>query len=223
MAGSSGPDIVNSGIIVYLDVANTFSYVSGSLNLLDLTNNKNNGVLTNGPTYGNENGGSFIFDGIDDYIDIAYSATFQTNNFTFCVWCNPSVNLDSIIASFETNIRGRAGWGLRLSNTGSTWGFAMSNAIRLNGGTVDLNYWQYVCGTYNGSNITLYKNGYQIGVTGSSTTMNSTSPIRVGRFAGSSVIPNFNGKISTFQFYNATLSAEDILKNYNSQKSRFGL
>jgi hypothetical protein len=216
--------IVTNGLVLHLDAANPKSYSGTDTTWNDLSGNRNTGTIISA-SYSSANGGSIATNGIDGYINIAYNTKFQTNNFTFCVWCNPSVNLDSHIASFETSIRGRAGWGLRLINTGSTWGFAMANVIRLNGGNVDLNYWQYVCGTYNGSNITLYKNGYQMGVTGSSANMNSTSPITIAARnpSGFGAVSNYNGKISTFQFYNTTLSAEDILKNYNATKSRFGL
>jgi hypothetical protein len=42
-----------------------------------------------------------------------------------------------------------------------------------------------------------------------------------GRFAGD--IYPFNGKVSQVSVYNRTLSAVEVLQNFNAQKARFGL
>jgi hypothetical protein len=66
MAGTVAPNIVTDGLAFYLDAANTKSYVSGSTTWTDIAN-LTNGTLTNGPTFNSANGGSIVFDGVDDY------------------------------------------------------------------------------------------------------------------------------------------------------------
>ena len=55
----------------------------------DLTKNKNVGTLTNGVDYNFSNGGSLVFDGVNDYVNIPASTnlTFGTGDFTMEVWC----------------------------------------------------------------------------------------------------------------------------------------
>jgi hypothetical protein len=63
----TGPSIVTDGMVLSLDAANTKSYVSGSTVWRDMSGNEYSGSLINGPTFSNVNGGSIVFDGVDDY------------------------------------------------------------------------------------------------------------------------------------------------------------
>ena len=63
MAFHYSPNIVSDKLVLYLDVANTRSYVSGSTIWNDLTPDLNNGTLINGPTFNSANGGSLVFNG----------------------------------------------------------------------------------------------------------------------------------------------------------------
>lgn len=68
MAISRGPTIARSGLILSLDAADRNSYFSGSLTWKDLSGNGNNGTLVNGSSFDSNNGGSIVFDGVDDYV-----------------------------------------------------------------------------------------------------------------------------------------------------------
>ena len=61
-----GPSIVTDGLVFYIDAANPNSYISGSTTVNDLLSD-NDGTLTNGVGFDNK---SWVFDGIDDYINI---------------------------------------------------------------------------------------------------------------------------------------------------------
>jgi len=67
MGITRGPNIVTDGLVFAVDAANPSSYVSGSTIWKDQTVNQNDGTLTNGPTFDSGNGGSIVFDGVDDY------------------------------------------------------------------------------------------------------------------------------------------------------------
>ena len=67
MAGKSGPDIVENGLVLCLDAANKLSYRGTGTTWTDLSGNNNNVTLTNGPTFNAGNQGSIVFDGVDDY------------------------------------------------------------------------------------------------------------------------------------------------------------
>ena len=64
MAASSGPDIVDSGLVLALDAADRNSYPGSGTTWTDLSGRGNNGTLTNGPTYSSVNGGSIVLMGL---------------------------------------------------------------------------------------------------------------------------------------------------------------
>lgn len=68
--------IVTDGLVLALDAADTNSYTSGSTTWRDMSGNGNNSTLTNGPTFDSGNGGSIVFDRVDDY------ANFYAPNLT---------------------------------------------------------------------------------------------------------------------------------------------
>ena len=80
---------MTDGLVFYVDAGNNKSYngVSGGTTWTDLAGN-NNGTLTNmetdpansGYAYDSGNGGSIVFDGVDDRVDL-YSLD-STNSFT---------------------------------------------------------------------------------------------------------------------------------------------
>ena len=86
MAEIHGPKIVRDGLVLALDAADRNSYISGSTTWTDLSGNGNTGTLTNGPTYSSANGGSLVFDGSNDYVDIPYLLLSGSQDFTVNIW-----------------------------------------------------------------------------------------------------------------------------------------
>ena len=68
MGASLGPSIVDNGLVLCFDAGDRNSYFSGSLTWKDLSGNGNNGILVNGSSFDSNNGGSIVFDGVDDYV-----------------------------------------------------------------------------------------------------------------------------------------------------------
>ena len=82
MAFNYSPRIIQDGLVLYLDAANTKSYPTTGTTWSDLSRRGNNGTLTNGPTFNSSNGGIIVFDGINNYVDFGSSAINQNlNNF----------------------------------------------------------------------------------------------------------------------------------------------
>jgi hypothetical protein len=71
---------------------NPISYPGSGTAWNDLTPNKNNGTLINGPTFDSANNGSIVFDGINDYTSVPNSPDLIFGNgvndfpFTFSAW-----------------------------------------------------------------------------------------------------------------------------------------
>ena len=83
MSAYSGPEIANDGLVLALDAANPRSYPGSGTTWTDLSGNGNNGTLVNVPTYSNANGGSIVFDGVDDYVSGSISTI---NSWSMCLW-----------------------------------------------------------------------------------------------------------------------------------------
>jgi hypothetical protein len=62
------PRTITDGLVLCLDAANSKSYPGSGTTWTDLSGLGNTGTLTNGPTYSSANGGSLVFDGVNDYV-----------------------------------------------------------------------------------------------------------------------------------------------------------
>lgn len=233
MAFNFSPKIVTNGLVLALDAANTKSYISGSTTWNDLTPNGNNGTLTNGPTFNSGNGGSIVFDGTNDYIDINNSTSLNPTVISIGSWfyLNSLVVNQNIISKGYTSISPPyISYSLKMNDISPFNIVAIQASINgtakelLSTTTFTTGIWYYVIGTYDGSIFKLYINGVQepntTSAVGSISSYNT--PIQVGRW-GTQGSQYLNGKVSIAQIYNRALSATEILQNYNTLKTRFGL
>ncbi|NDE11825.1 MAG: hypothetical protein EBZ95_14895 [Chitinophagia bacterium] len=69
-----------------LDAGNSSSYIGSGNNWNDLSGNNNTGTLTNGPIFNSANGGSIVFDGIDDVISFGNILNMGLNSWTMSCW-----------------------------------------------------------------------------------------------------------------------------------------
>ena len=231
MASESGPKFVTDGLVLCLDAANPRSYISGATVWNDLTYNISGGTLTNGPTFSSTNGGSIVFDGSDDYINLPTGILSGTGDFTINQWIqstNPTIGgttfgnypgTPSVPPNgnfqifFGTNFIGM--W---LGNNSTYLGTSPWNTVLPEFTTSPV----MITAQRQGTTTYFYING-QLKKTGSSSSTigNSSQPFRLGINTVNS--ETYRGTISTTQVYNRALSATEVLQNYNSTKSRFGL
>ena len=80
MGLAHSPSIVMNGLVLALDAANSKSYPGSGTTWTDLSGNSNTGTLTNGPTYNSANGGSIVFDGVDDGVNIPHNSNIDIRN-----------------------------------------------------------------------------------------------------------------------------------------------
>jgi hypothetical protein len=230
MAGTVAPNIVTDGLVLYLDAANTKSYVSGSTTWVDLAAG-NNGTLTNSPTFNSANGGSIVFDGVDDYITLGNPSAlnFGIGNFTL------------IFLTFRT-ANGFQGGSYISKGNGTSLGFdfrddnffihGSSGLIAQMGFTATSNIWQHHSLIFNRSSnpyVTYYRNGYFFSQSSTNNSGNVNSNIdttrdfEIARSQAGGVNRYFNGNIPSVSMYNRALTTTEILQNYNAIKTRFGL
>ena len=234
-----GTSTGGSGITIWWDglqverasSATTFNpYYIGNTTWRDVSGNANNGTLTNGPTFSNVNGGVIVLDGTDDYVSLTSTDSLRPSNVTLSVWFNRN---NSTIVGNETIAESRksswVSYAIHITSTSLDWFIGYldtppySTSVGASGNYVDGN-WHNVVGTYDKQNLKIYVDGVL------KTTSNSfTSDILysgdllfiIGFHAESTTY--FEGKISTTSLYNRALTATEVLQNYETTKTRFGL
>ena len=210
------------GLVLCLDSGNTRSYPGSGTTWTDLSGNLRNGTLTNGPTYSSANGGSIVFDGIDDY---AIVGDLSLSRYSIESWFRPTSfpnNGASTISSVYNGSRVNFKIGYEAQGSVMYGGFYDGGWRYTPAVTTVLNTWQQIIFTYNGSSLVIYSNGVLVGSTAYvGTPASDGQGIRIGRrwdFA-----EYFVGNISITRIYNRPLSAAEIQQNFNATRGRFGI
>ena len=221
MATKYSPKMVTDGLVLSLDAANTKSYPKSGTTWTDLSGNSNNGTLTNGPTFSGANGGSIVYDGVDDQVDLSLVSS-NVNNVTTEVWFKANT-LPGDRGLFLNGSGGSSGYGLQFGACGTVGTtlyvfFGGLNCNVVSYGTLVTNTWYQSVYTRTTSPSTLnilYINGISVSTNTSANPNSPTGVTLVGHSA-------YNGYISVVRQYNRTLSAAEVLQNYNATKGRFG-
>ena len=224
-------NIVTNGLVLNLDAAWWNSYPTSATTWTDLSGNNLNGTLTNGPTFNSANGGSIVFDGVDDYGKIPYSNLWNyNNNITLEAWVMVTSTSSNYLGIFGPFDNGSAYNGFNFSSSASSNKLAFlvggsgSSAYYVQQNTqYTLNTWYHLVGVINNGTSRLYVNGV---LQNDSTTMTVSPPVKafmIGRFYEDTSDYWFPGKIAIGRFYNRVLNQSEITQNYNAQKGRFGL
>jgi hypothetical protein len=217
-------NIVKDGLVLCLDAAKRDSYPGTGTAWDDISGFRNNGVLTNGPTFDAGNGGNIVFDGTNDHILIP-NIPIGTNTFTIDMWFKMNGNqvdnaaLFSVAAAPSTS-------NLQISFLNNTQllffyaGAMVSNAFNFNVSFIT-NTWYNIHITKDSTNdIKSYVNGVQTNLINYDANYNFTQQIRLGLNRGGTVY--FKGNISVTRLYvNKFLSATEVLQNYNATKNRY--
>ena len=221
MAFSNGPTIVRDGLVLALDASDRNSYLGSGTTWTDISGNGNNGTLTNGPTFNSGNGGSIVFDGVDDY---AITGNFPScANWSTEMFLYPTVFTTSqkVILDVNVGIRFEINNGKFNSHfgNGSSWIYTFLPSTT----TFAANTWYHVVVTVqSGGQAKIYVNSVLENTTniGSGTTPNI--PLYIARYTGATGY-EFSGRVGVTRIYNKSLSQLEILQNYNATKTRFGL
>jgi hypothetical protein len=226
MAFSFSPRIVTDGLVLYLDAANQRSYPGSGTTWSDISRGGNNGTLVNGPTFSSANGGSIVFDGVDDY---CFMTGFLTANFmTLCCWFRTSVQQNNkYLVAFGKNLTGNNGFDLTFQDT-QIGSYIATTGVGGGGNLYTTTYydnqWHNLATSYDGSAAKTYYDGILVatrsGMSGN-LDIEATKRLNIGSWVNNGV--NANCRISSVIIYNRALSATEVLQNYNATKTRFGL
>ena len=231
MATEGGPNIIEDGLVLYLDAANQKSYPVTGTTWLDLSQYKGEGILYNNPSH---TGISLNFDGTSDYIRFTRSdlngGSFAYTNLTFNMWVRPSVNgsgggtnnnLFTIENTFEISIGNNTNGYSQVFYASVPWAWYGTTANVLKNGE-----WNMLTYVHASVGRWIYVNGVEVfyrGDTGNLSAGSAGYPYVsiMGRYTGTS--SPAEGDVGMVKLYNRVLTPQELLQNYNATKSRFGL
>ena len=217
-----GGNIITDGLVLLLDAANSKSYPGTGTTWTDLSRSGNNGTLINGPTFNSGNGGSIVFDGVNDFVSFS---TITNNIYTIDFWYKMGGNDGTYgyFCSSGTN-------GLAVSEGGTAIGLSFGKLYYHYNGTNTLlenipstTDWNHICLVANTlaatNKLQLFGNGVLLGTR--NITM-STSITNIGRYITNNT-HYLKGNLASYKIYNRALSASEISQNFNSTRARFGI
>jgi hypothetical protein len=250
----STPNSITDGLVLHLDAGNFSSYINSNnyydcgygcqyyssnpgctncnVQWKDISGNGNDGTPTNGPTIGyNSNGGSMIFDGVNDYFNISSFINKPTSQITCDAWIYPTKpTITGTIRGAAVSATNSMYLGIIDSTDGGNtfslhWANQTSNNRLYNwNGNIPNNAWTYITGTYDGSTSRAYVNGVQVDSWSQTGTIPDSTYV-IGTYGPTLTdgTHNFNGRIAVARVYNRGLTASEVLQNFNNGRQRFGI
>jgi Concanavalin A-like lectin/glucanases superfamily len=212
-------NVVNDGLVLYLDAGNDNSYPGIGTSWTDLSGQGITGTLTNGPTYSSANGGSIVFDGVDDRVNVSSSALGLSSG-TLCFWIKSGTSRDI----YHTQ---GGDW-----NQNTLWGDGTNLVLRISNGTpypgdvaissslVFDNNFHFVCTQWTtGGERSIWLDGTKRASLTNTLQYVPSSTFEVGYKSWS---PSYySGNMYNVMSYNRALSATEISQNFNALKDRY--
>lgn len=222
------PKVTTDGLVLYLDAANARSYPGSGTTWSDLSGNNNSCTLVNGPTFSVANNGTIVFDGVNDYGQVANNTNLNGSSMTISLWFRYTTipSTTGILISKADTVGSFNGYTLGI-DTGAQlftdFKGASGGASTVLVGVIATNTWYHTVLTYtSGGQSIMYLNGIFAGSNTIPSFTTSTQPLRlmdaVDTFWGI-----IQGSIGSVQIYNRVLTNQEVLQNFNVTRSRFGV
>jgi hypothetical protein len=229
--------IVTDGLILNLDAGNSASYSGIGTTWYDLSGNNYNGTLINGISYDSANGGSLVFDGIDDYVLGTVDGSIFAGDFTQSAWIKKTnadqnwqgVFSNSYLGAVLTYVMtfGNGSIAAPFNSVGTNQLGTIEDGIFLDVGN-HLNKWINIIIKKTGSTLTIYC--YIDGTllqTSETINWNNGNFSTTNNYLVGAHWENFQdttplqGNISQVLLYNRALTQQEITQNYNAVKDRY--
>jgi hypothetical protein len=233
MSAFGGPNIIEDGLVLYLDAGNRKSYPGSGTTWFDKSGRGNNGTLINGPTFNTGSLGSIVFDGVNDRGRVTNCVNALPQDITIEVWLKGTTATTT--NAFEIG----------------TGGSSIANELVARGSNSGLNHLQYFS-WYEKTDLTTNNiifivpgRGMPISPTqfsqhvvwlkgdGTSGTylngslfVSNTTPTSFTRWYIASTDLYFGfgiENIAAIRIYNRALTQAEITQNFNALRGRFGI
>jgi hypothetical protein len=225
------PVVDMNGLVYWYDTGNTRSY-SGSGSAVSSLPGGSRMSLYNG--YSTSGSGATLaisLNGTNAYTltETNLYSQFPSSSTSMFIWAYSSAAGNIVSELGQTTIN--AAWhdsNIEINSSGvvsmSVWHGSLTN--RVTSSAISFNTWYQLGWTYNGTTFTGYINGVSFGTTTFSRQRNGSAiHYTIGAPDGTNMgtFSYWNGRFSNFSVYNRSLTATEVLKNYNTTKKRYGL
>ena len=217
----TGPHIVTDGLVFDISAGSTRSYAGSGTTAYDLVGSAN-ASLVNEVGFSTDNGGTWDFDGVDDYMATASTSAvaFGTGDFTIEVMVKPAsfgtyTHMVSLPLQDTFTLKASSSTGLiyfyspSFTTYGSTSGWSLT-----------LNEWNSVVLVRRSGVAYCYLNGELIGSKSGFSNSFTSQAINIG-WGWSTEFEE--QQISFVRIYNTGLTDAGVLQNFNAIKSRYNL
>ena len=230
------PTLVATGLVLNLDAGDASSYPGNGNTWNDLSGS-NHGTLVNGPTFDPGNGGSIVFDGIDDVVSLGNVLNMGVNSWTISCWVKFDGGTSGLMGIIgKTSYRPNYGrYAIYIDNNNLVAFCQPSNGNMIVSTPLapylDNNFHNLVVTINRTSVITFYIDGISVGTPYDISSTSTANPISsdnfyIGSYAsntGQSPLYFFKGSIGQALIYNRALSPTEVTNNFNVSKARYGL
>jgi len=226
MGAFGGPDIITDGLVFAVDAGSTRSYPGSGTTGTDLISSESI-TLNNGVGFSTDKGGTWTFDGSDDYIQTSFGQNIVSTGFSVNFWFNVTGNATCFFMQMYVTADVNTVFRVERNSIGAN-SIEFGHSPNGSGGMSELtstnfpnDVWQSCTIAYNGSTKYIYRNGVlDTSVSSSDVYFYTGAILRIAARQDGTLLP-INGKMPSVKVYNKALSAAEILQNYNAQKNRF--
>ena len=228
-AGAVTPTIVTSGLILNLDAANSSSYSGSGTTWTDLSGLNNHGTLVNGVGYSSANGGSLVFDGVNDYVSV--NAFTTPTSYSVSVWAKVDYTNSTTFARIvEKGLNNEFTLTVNKSFSPQKYAFQLGDAAAFIESTSLINLTpQYDNITITVDNIgvnqytvKMYINGINEVTSTKTITLNTNNILYIGGNLQFPTLTSMFGNIPDVMMYNRVLTSIEVTTNFDALKSRYG-
>ena len=235
MAYRNGPKIITDGLVLCLDAAISKSYPGSGTTWHDLSGRGNNGTLINSPVYNTENKGYFVLGNTNGYVSVPDTTDFDFDYMTLEYVLRPR---DSIHVRPFINRSDESSWSpfrflMATDNTKDSsvrfmFQIHISSTvywISSDNGVYNTSDIQNVVCVYDGSEMSMYVNGNKQSDTESISGVldKSNLPLKIAINNAYNPDRYAHQYCYSVKLYNQALSSDQIYKNYNATRGRFGI
>jgi hypothetical protein len=221
--------IITNGLVLNLDTGNALSYSGTGTTWTDLSGNGNNATLVNGTSYNSSNGGTMVFDGINDYANV--NGVITSNSYTISTWCKidytNSTYYGRIIEKglnneFTLCINKNFDRRYTFQFGDGSGGWLSSNSLisltpKYDNVTITVENT-----SLNNYTVKMYINGVYETTNNKNTTLSNNNVLYIGGNIQVPGLTSLYGNVANTLMYSRALSASEVLQNFNSTKEKFG-
>jgi hypothetical protein len=222
MGAFGGPDIITDGLVFAVDAGSTRSYPGSGTTGTDLISSESI-TLNNGVGFSTDKGGTWTFDGSDDYIQTSFGQNIVSTGFSVNFWFNVTGTATCFFMQMYVTADVNTVFRVERNSIGAN-SIEFGHSPNGSGGMSELtstnfpnDVWQSCTIAYNGSTKYIYRNGVlDTSVSSSDVYFYTGAILRIAARQDGTLLP-INGKMPSVKVYNKALSAAEILQNYNAQ------